>query len=383
MKTEFWRGRRVFVTGHTGFKGSWLCLWLQELGAQVTGYALPPGTQPNMFELCNVADGMNSVAGDVRDLPHLQRTMKEAEPEVVFHMAAQPLVRASYEAPVDTFHINVMGSVHLLEAVRNTKGIKSLVVVTSDKCYENREWFWSYREKSTLGGDDPYSSSKACVELVFSSYQKSFFHPERYPEHGMALATVRAGNVVGGGDWATDRLVPDILRSLMANTPVEIRSPHAIRPWQHVLEPLHGYISLAEYLYNDGLPFCGSWNFGPYETSEKTVSWVVNHLYNCWGTHMKWHHDTRRQPHENIYLKLDSSKSRTLLGWFPKLDLETTLEWIVNWTRKFEEKADMRAVTARQIGRFAQLVKGVAAGAASYVALEDLADLCLIGCGLY
>jgi CDP-glucose 4,6-dehydratase len=221
------------------------------------------------------------------------------------------------------------------------------------------------------------------VELVFSSYRKSFFDADRYLEHRLALATVRAGNVIGGGDWATDRLVPDILRSLMANRPVEIRSPHAIRPWQHVLEPLHGYISLAEHLYNDGLPFCGSWNFGPYETSEKTVSWVVNHLYNCWGTEMKWHHDTRRQPHENIYLKLDSSKSRTLLGWLPRLDLKTTLQWIVDWTRRFEEKADMRAFTARQIDRFAQLVKNVAAGTASCAALEELADLFVTGCGVY
>ena len=374
MTAEFWRGRRVFITGHTGFKGSWLCLWLQELGAKVTGYALPPSTQPNMFDLCQVAHGMNSVIGDIRDLPHLQRTMTEARPEVVFHLAAQPLVRASYEEPVDTFHINVLGAVHLLEAVRQTKGIQSLVVITSDKCYENREWFWSYREKSTLGGDDPYSSSKACAELVFSAYRQSFFNKDRYPEHNLALATVRAGNVIGGGDWSKDRLVPDILQSLMANRPVEIRNPHAIRPWQHVLEPLHGYLTVAEHLYEDGLPFCGNWNFGPFETSEKTVSWVVNHLYNCWGTDMKWHHDTRRHPHENTYLKLDSSKARTLLGWVPQLDLETTLEWIVEWTQMFQDSVDMRGITLKQIRRFANIVQGVAVSLSISSLADDLMD---------
>ena len=374
MTAEFWRGRRVFITGHTGFKGSWLCLWLQELGAKVTGYALPPSTQPNMFDLCQVAHGMNSVIGDIRDLPHLQRTMTEARPEVVFHLAAQPLVRASYQEPVDTFHINVLGAVHLLEAVRQTKGIQSLVVITSDKCYENREWFWSYREKSTLGGDDPYSSSKACAELVFSAYRQSFFHKDRYPEHNLALATVRAGNVIGGGDWSKDRLVPDILQSLMANRPVEIRNPHAIRPWQHVLEPLHGYLTVAEHLYEDGLPFCGNWNFGPFETSEKTVSWIVNHLYNCWGTDMKWHHDTRRHPHENTYLKLDSSKARALLGWVPQLDLETTLEWIVEWTQKFQDSVDMREITLKQIRRFANIVQGVAVSLSVSSLADDLMD---------
>jgi CDP-glucose 4,6-dehydratase len=382
MKAEFWRGRRVFVTGHTGFKGSWLCLWLQELGAKVTGYALPPSTQPNMFELCNVAEGMNSVFGDIRDLLHLQRTMKEAEPEVVFHLAAQPLVRASYKDPVETFRINVMGAVHLLEAVRQTKGVRSLVVITSDKCYENREWFWSYREKSSLGGSDPYSTSKACVELVFSAYRQSFFNSDQYQEHGLALATARAGNVIGGGDWSRDRLVPDILNSLIANRPVEIRSPHAIRPWQHVLEPIHGYLSVAEHLYDDGLPFCGSWNFGPFETSEKTVSWVVNRLYTCWGTDMKWHHDTGRHPHENTYLKLDSSKARTLLSWVPKLDLETTLEWIVEWTQKFQERVDMRAVTVKQIRRFADLVHTVAVSLTCPF-IDEVSDFALLSYAVY
>ena len=368
MKSEFWRGTKVFVSGHTGFKGAWLCQWLQELGAEVTGYALEPPTQPNMFELLGMADGMNSVIGDTRDLPHLQRTMAEAEPEVVFHLAAQSLVRASYEMPVETFNTNVMGTVHLLEAVRQTKGVRSLVVITSDKCYQNREWYWSYREKSALGGDDPYSASKACAELVFAAYNKSFFHPNRYSEHGLALATVRAGNVIGGGDWATDRLVPDVLRSLISQRPVEIRNPHAIRPWQHVLEPLHGYLTLAEHLHEDGLRFSGAWNFGPFEDSERSVSWVVNHLYKLWGTDMKCRHDTRRQPHENIYLKLDSSKARSLLGWRPKLDLETTLEWIVEWTRKLQNGETMRAVTVEQIQRFANLLQTVTAAFACTLA---------------
>jgi CDP-glucose 4,6-dehydratase len=382
MKPEFWRGKRVFVTGHTGFKGSWLCLWLQQLGAQLTGYALPPSTQPNMFEVCRVAEGMNSIEGDIRDFAKLQQSMNDSKPEVVFHLAAQPLVLKSYQEPVETFHINVMGAVHLLEAVRQTQGVRSLVVITSDKCYENREWFWSYREKSSLGGSDPYSSSKACVELVFSAYCQSFFRREQYQQHGLALATARAGNVIGGGDWSRDRLVPDVLNSLMSNKPVEIRRPHAIRPWQHVLEPINGYLTIAENLHNDGLPFCGSWNFGPYETSEKTVSWVVNELYRCWGTDMEWHHDTRRYPHESTYLKLDSSKARALLGWVPRLDLQTALEWIVDWTRKFEEGVDMSTVTVKQIQRFAKRVQRAALSFACTLT-EDFGQIAFVNCVFY
>lgn len=374
MNPEFWRGKRIFMTGHSGFKGSWLCLWLQELGANITGYALPPPTEPSMFELCDVAENITSISGDIRDLSHLRQAMADAAPEIVFHLAAQPLVRMSYERPVETFQTNVMGSVHLLEAVRQTKGVRSVVVITSDKCYQNREWLWSYREKSSLGGDDPYSSSKACAELAFSAYEKSFFNRNDYAEHGVALATVRAGNVIGGGDWARDRLVPDVLRALMANQPIEIRNPHAIRPWQHVLEPLHGYLSLAERLYNEGIALSGSWNFGPFESGEKTVSWLVNELCSLWGSDIKWHHDTRRQPHENIYLKLDSSKARTILGWRPRLELETTLEWIVEWTRKFQERAKMRTIALNQIRRFAHLAQAAAAGIV-YGGLSQLTDI--------
>jgi CDP-glucose 4,6-dehydratase len=355
MNQDFWNKRRVFLTGHTGFKGSWLSLWLQSLGAETTGYSLAPNTDPALFDVAAVGSGMHSVIGDILDLENLSREMASASPEIVIHMAAQPLVRQSYDDPVGTYATNVMGTVNVLEAVRKTPGVKAVVVVTSDKCYLNREWHWAYREDSELGGEDPYSNSKACSELVAYSYRKSFFHPAKHAEHGVALATARAGNVIGGGDWAKDRLVPDALAALKAGQPLVLRHPHATRPWQHVLEPLGGYLALAEALFTHGAKHAEAWNFGPYEFSDRTVGWIVDRLCQLWGLAIPKHQDTGPILHEAGYLKVDSSRARALLEWAPKLDLETTLQWIVDWARTHETSADIREFTLSQIQSFMAL----------------------------
>lgn len=349
---HFWRGRQVFVTGHTGFKGSWLCLWLHRLGADVHGYALEPPTDPALFLTARIAELVDSRIGDVRDLDRLRRAMSEVQPEIVIHMAAQTLVRASYEHPVETFSTNVLGTVHLLESVRTVPSVRAVVVVTSDKCYFNEEWVWGYREDSRLGGEDPYSSSKGCAELATLAYRKSFFDPDR--QRGSAIiATARAGNVIGGGDWAPDRLLPDILRSLLRDEPTLIRHATATRPWQHVLEPLQGYLVLAERLSSDrGQDFASGWNFGPMESSERTVGWIIRNMYDLWGVDFDWVRDENPGPPESTFLKLDASKARAHLGWRPKLDLPTTLEWIVAWTRAYQRGEDTRAVTLADIDRF-------------------------------
>ncbi|NJO43161.1 MAG: CDP-glucose 4,6-dehydratase [Cyanobacteria bacterium CRU_2_1] len=353
MKSEFWHGKRVFLTGHTGFKGSWLSLWLQVLGAEIMGFALEPPTDPSLFELARVANGMTSVIGDVRELDRLQQTMRDFKPEIVIHMAAQPLVRRSYQAPVETFAINVMGTVNVLEAIRHTNSVRTVVDITSDKCYENREWVWGYRETDLLGGYDPYSGSKACAELVAATYRNSFFNPSTYSEHDVALATTRAGNVIGGGDWAADRLVPDILKALMNGESVLIRNPQATRPWQHVLEPLNGYLMLAEKLYTQGTAYGGSWNFGPDSSNIETVSWIADHLCSLWDGDLTWTRDAEtNHVHENTFLKLDCSKAQTKLGWRPKLDLKTTLSWIVDWTKAYQAGYEMRHFTEEQIQHF-------------------------------
>lgn len=357
LSEAFWKGKRVFVTGHTGFKGAWVCLWLTRLGARVTGYALSPPTDPSLFELARVSELIESIEGDVTDQPALQRALVTAAPEVVIHMAAQSLVRYSYENPVETFATNVMGTVNLLESVRRAPSVKAVVMVTSDKCYHNEEWVWGYRETSRLGGADPYSGSKGCAELAIAAYRHSYFDPRTTPGCP-AVGSVRAGNVIGGGDWAADRLVPDIIRSLLQNRPTLIRSPQATRPWQHVLEPLHGYLMLAERLYSQGEDFVGAWNFGPPEKSEKTVGWIIEQLYRLWGVSFDWQKDPDPGPPECTFLKLDSSKARAYLGWRPKLDLLTTLDWIVKWSRRFQEKGDMREVCLAEIGRFMELDSG-------------------------
>ncbi|MFZ5917489.1 MAG: CDP-glucose 4,6-dehydratase [Chloroflexota bacterium] len=352
MNRAFWKEKRVLITGHTGFKGSWLSLWLQKLGASVVGYALNPPTQPSLFKVANVAQGMASIVGDIRELKCLQASFTEHRPEIVFHMAAQPLVRRAYHDPVETYSTNVLGTVNVLEAVRHCENVRSVVCITSDKCYENKEWLWGYRESDPMGGHDPYSSSKGCAELVIASYRNSFFPPDEYRHHKVAVASTRAGNVIGGGDWAKDRLIPDFMTAIMENRTVMIRSPHAVRPWMHVLEPLHGYLELAERLWMRGAEFAEAWNFGPHSEDAQTVQWIVDKLVRLWGEGARWESDLARHPHESRYLKLDCSKARSLLGWTTKLRLSTALEWIVEWYRGYQQGQDMRALTEEQIGRF-------------------------------
>ena len=351
----FWHGKKVFLTGHTGFKGSWLTLWLQALGARVTGFALAPDTSPNLFTLGRVEDGIESIIGDIRDRALLAEAMKEASPDIVIHMAAQPLVRESYVTPVETYETNVMGTVHVLDAIRQAPGVRSVVIVTTDKCYENREWEWGYRENEAMGGYDPYSSSKGCAELVTSAYRNSFFNPATYAKHGVAVASGRAGNVIGGGDWAADRLIPDIMRAISRGETVNIRNPHAIRPWQHVLEPLSGYLILAERLYTDGPRFADAWNFGPNDSDAQPVQAIVERLTSQWGDGARWSLDGGEHPHEATFLKLDCSKARARLGWRPRWDLNHTLDSIVAWYKAAARNEDVKAVTLAQIDQYTQI----------------------------
>lgn len=353
MNQDFWRGKRVLMTGHTGFKGSWLSLWLQSMGAKVVGYALAPPTKPSLFEVAEVGKGMSSIIGDIRDLEKLRAVFAEHKPEIVIHMAAQPLVRYSYIEPVETYSTNVMGTVNLLEAVRSTGSVKVVVNITSDKCYENREWVWGYRENEAMGGFDPYSSSKGCAELVASAYRNSYFHPEKYQQHGVAIASARAGNVIGGGDWAGDRLIPDILRAITEGKPVNIRNPLAIRPWQHVLEPLAGYLQLAQKLYEEGSAYAEGWNFGPNDEDAKPVQWIVEKLTQAWGEGASWVQDGGEHPHEAHYLKLDCSKAKAQLDWHPRWHLAHTLSAIVDWHRAHLDGKDMRTFSMGQIQQYA------------------------------
>jgi len=357
LNPSFWQGKRVLLTGHTGFKGSWLSLWLQSLGAHVVGYALAPPTQPSLFEVAHVGRGMTSILGDIRDLASLQAVFSAHDIEIVIHMAAQPLVRYSYQNPVETYATNVMGTVHLLEAVRQSRGIKAVVNITTDKCYENREWPWGYRENEPMGGYDPYSNSKGCAELVSSAYRSSYFNSSRYAEHGVALATVRAGNVIGGGDWAPDRLIPDILAAFEQGRCAEIRHPQAIRPWQHVLEPLRGYLSVAERLYEQGPDFAEGWNFGPNDEDAQPVGWIVEKMAQMWGNNAQWRIAAGEHPHEANYLKLDISKARSLLDWHPALRLNQALQLIIEWSRQYQAGADMHELTLAQIRAYQTLTQ--------------------------
>ncbi|MGI8439170.1 MAG: CDP-glucose 4,6-dehydratase [Thermoleophilaceae bacterium] len=346
----FWRGRRVLLTGHTGFKGSWLCLWLQALGAEVVGYSGAAPTHPSLHELARVGEGMTGVEGDIRDLEALAGTMAEHRPEVVVHMAAQPIVRRAMRAPVSTYEVNVMGTVNVLEAVRLAGSVRVVVNVTTDKCYRNREWEWGYRETEAMGGSDPYSSSKACSELVTAAYRASFFSMASGGA-GTAVATARAGNVIGGGDWGEDRLIPDAMRAALDGRPVRVRNPNAIRPWQHVLNPLSGYLALAQSLWEDRANADG-WNFGPEDRDARPVGAVVGRLAELWGEGLTWEHDGGAHPHEAHYLKLDSSRARARLGWVPTWGLERALTSIVAWYRALEAGEDLREVSLEQIRAF-------------------------------
>jgi CDP-glucose 4,6-dehydratase len=345
----FWDGKCVFVTGHTGFKGSWLSLWLQRLGAKVTGYSLEPPTEPNLFGVARIAAGMNSIQGDVRDFAGLQAAMTAARPEIVFHLAAQSLVRRSYELPLETYTTNVIGTANLLQAVRAADTVRAVVAIATDKCYDNREWDWAYREIDRLGGCDPYSSSKACAEFVVSAYRSSFFPPQRYADHRVSIASARAGNVIGGGDWARDRLVPDIVRALSGGRRVKIRNPQSTRPWQHVLEPLRGYLILAERLYEHGAQYGDAWNFGPEYSDLQPVEWVVRRLAELWGPEAQWEADSGEHPHEAQMLRVDWSKAAARLGWRPLLRLSEALEMTVAWYKAWTQQKDMRTITTQQI----------------------------------
>ena len=355
MNPVFWQGKKVLLTGHTGFKGSWLSLWLQALGAEVIGYALEPPTNPSLFEVAEVGSGMTSIIGDIRDLDKLQAVFIKHQPEIVIHMAAQPLVRYSYVNPVETYSTNVMGTVNVLEAVRHCPSVKAVVNITTDKCYENREWAWGYRENEPMGGYDPYSNSKGCAELVSAAYRSSFFNADTYAQHGVALATVRAGNVIGGGDWAQDRLIPDILAAFEQNKLVDIRKPQAIRPWQHVMEPLRGYLTLAEQLYIQGSSFAEGWNFGPNDKDAKPVGWIVEQMAALWGNEAQWQIDNGEHPHEAHYLKLDISKARNRLDWHPALRLNDALQLIIDWSKQRQAGVNIRQLTLTQIHNYQTL----------------------------
>jgi CDP-glucose 4,6-dehydratase len=343
----FWAGKRVLLTGHTGFKGGWLSLWLQSLGARVRGVALEPPTEPALFDVARVAEGMEHRVADIRDFDAVEDELEEFQPDIVVHMAAQPLVRLSYLEPIETYATNVLGTVHVLEAARAVRSVRAIVNVTTDKCYENREQAWAYREDEPMGGRDPYSSSKGCAELVSNAYRKSFLSAA-----GIALATARAGNVIGGGDWAQDRLVPDILRALEQGQSVAVRNPHAIRPWQHVLEPLGAYLRLAQRLYEQGQTDAEAWNFGPRDEDCRPVQWVVERLCKEWGQGASWHAQPGEHPHEASFLKLDISKARERLNWVPRWTLEVALARVADWHRAWLSGRDMRAFCLEQISQY-------------------------------
>ena len=350
VDSVFWKGKKVFLTGHTGFKGSWLSLWLASMGARVTGYALAPNTTPNLFEVLAIDSLIEkSHIADIRDLASLQKTMSEAKPDILIHMAAQPLVRYSYANPVETYATNVMGTVHVLESTRVIDTVRATVVVTTDKCYENKEWVWGYRENESMGGFDPYSNSKGCAELVTSAYRQSYFSDSNLTNK---VASARAGNVIGGGDWSEDRLIPDAIKAFEANKPLMIRNPLATRPWQHVLEPLGGYLMLAQALYDQGSAFASAWNFGPRNEDNRGVQEVIELLISGWGDTARWAREHSEQPHEANLLKLDCSKARAQLGWSPRWDLETATQKIVQWQKAYQAKKNMQEISLSQIKEY-------------------------------
>jgi len=353
VEPDFWRGKKVFLTGHTGFKGGWLALWLVSMGAKVTGYALLPNTNPSFFEVANVETGLEkSHIADIRNLDKLQKAMTGAGPEIVIHMAAQSLVRYSYINPVETYATNVMGTVHVLESIRQLDCVRAAVIVTTDKCYENNEWPWGYRENEPMGGSDPYSNSKGCAELVTGAYRQSYFPPEKFDSHQLALASARAGNVIGGGDWSQDRLIPDAIKAFESNKVLIIRNPLATRPWQHVLEPLSGYLVLAQFLYQQGSKYGGAWNFGPRNEDALQVQEVINRLAKNWTSVTSWQQEQNEQPHEAHSLKLDCSKARQFLNWIPRWNLDQAISNIVQWHDAHRKQSNMQDVSLQQIAEY-------------------------------
>jgi CDP-glucose 4,6-dehydratase len=352
MTSAFWRDRRVLVTGHTGFKGSWLCLWLSALGARVTGYALEPPTEPSLYRLARLDELVSSTVGDLRDLDRLAETVAAARPDVVLHLAAQSVVLASYADPVATYSSNVMGTVHLFEAIRRTRQPCAIVNVTTDKCYANRGWIWGYRENDRLGGRDPYSNSKACAELVGQAYRESFFPVEHHAVHGVAIGSARAGNVIGGGDWTPFQLIPSAVAALMRGDPVSLRHPDATRPWQHVLDCLHGYLTLAEALVRDGRGYSGEWNFGPADADARPAAYLVERLAKHWAVTVPWVQDPAPHAAEEAELRLDSSKARRCLRWSGRLDLDTALEWVARWYDGYRAGEDPQKLCLEQIAQF-------------------------------
>jgi CDP-glucose 4,6-dehydratase len=358
INNNFWLGKKIFLTGHTGFKGAWLSIWLKVLGANVIGFSLPPDTKPNMFQLIEKDIDIESIFGDVRDFELVKKSIIHHKPDFVIHLAAQSIVRQSYTSPLETFQVNVIGTANILEAIRHVGSIRAAVCITSDKCYENREWIWKYRENDPMGGWDPYSASKGCSELVISSYRKSFFHTDQYDKHGVAIASARAGNVIGGGDWGADRLIPDIMRAFSENKKVIIRNPNSIRPWQHVLDLLKGYILLSERLCEHGPEYADAWNFGPSDSDEVTVLGIVEHIAKLWRDGASWSIVPDSIHHEATMLKLDSSKARSRLGWVPKLNITDALDHLVSWYRNYyNSRSNVYSFTEDQILSYMNRIK--------------------------
>lgn len=355
MNPSFWKGKTVFLTGHTGFKGSWLSLWLQKLGVNLVGYSKSIPTNPSLFELVKIDSEMVSIMGDVRDYQHLLESIKKYNPEIVIHMAAQAILRNSYQDPVETYSTNVMGTVNLLESIRKIGNVRVILNVTSDKCYEAKKLSRGYKEDDPMGGYDPYSNSKACAELVTSSFRNSFFNSKKFEEHRIALASARAGNVIGGGDWGTDRLIPDIMRGILDGIKIKMRNPNAIRPWQFVLDPLNGYLLLIEDLWKYGPKFTEGWNFGPREDSVKPVRWIVDKISDLWNNNINWELDDGNNLYEEENLKLDCSKSISRLGWKPKTNLELGMAWTIDWYKQYQDQKDMKKFTEKQIDDFNEL----------------------------